>query len=89
MNKETTCQAETVLKGILKANIRGGIYIKDSDNIFEQKLSFLNKNQITTIDSKVELLDAKINHILVLIKWECNKHSRKESYQRFLLLWWI
>ena len=60
LNKETTCQAETVLKGILKANIRGGIYIKDSDNIFEQKLSFLNKNQITTIDSKkVELLDAK------------------------------
>ena len=52
LNKETTCQAETVLKGILKANIRGGIYIKDSDNIFEPKTFFLNKNQITTIDSK-------------------------------------
>ena len=71
LNKETTCQAETVLKGILKANIRGGIYIKDSDNIFEQKLSFLNKNQITTIDSKkVELLDAKNKSYISFDKME-------------------
>jgi len=37
LNKETTCQAETVLNGILKAKLKGGIFIKDVDNIFSQK----------------------------------------------------
>ena len=34
LNKETSCQAETVLNGILKAKLKGGIFIKDVDNIF-------------------------------------------------------
>ncbi len=60
LDKETSCQAETVLKGILKANIKGGIFIKDVDNIFSQKITSKNSNQISTINSKkIELLDAK------------------------------
>ena len=60
LDKETSCQAETVLKGILKSNLVGGILIKDSDNIFDHKISKDNINQISTINSKkVELIDAK------------------------------
>ena len=60
LNYETTCQAETVLKGLLKSQVKGGFIIKDVDNIFSQKIEKKNKNQITTINSKkIELLDAK------------------------------
>ena len=38
LDKPTTCQAETVLKSLEKLNLRGGIVIKDSDNIFNQKI---------------------------------------------------
>ena len=40
LNKETSCQAETVLNGILKAKLKGGIFIKDVDNIFSQKIIY-------------------------------------------------
>ena len=60
LDKETTCQAETVMKGLIKSNIKGGFLIKDVDNIFYQKVETRNVNQITTINSKkIELLDAK------------------------------
>ena len=60
LNKETTCQAETVLQGIIKSKINGGFLIKDVDNIFSQKIDNKNKNQITTINSKkIDLIDAK------------------------------
>ena len=60
LDKPTTCQAETVLKSLEKLNLRGGIVIKDSDNIFNQKISKKNVNQISVINSKkIDLLDAK------------------------------
>lgn len=60
LNKETSCQAETVLNGILKAKLKGGIFIKDVDNIFSQKIIKKPINQISTINSKkIDLLDAK------------------------------
>ena len=60
LKKETTCQAETVLNGLLKSNLKGGFIIKDVDNIFSQKVVKKNINQITTINSKkIDLLDAK------------------------------
>ena len=60
LNKETSSQAETVLKGILKAKLSGGIFIKDVDNIFSQKITSKPLNQISTINSKkIDLLDAK------------------------------
>ena len=60
LNKETSCQAETVLNGIMKAKLKGGVFIKDVDNIFSQKISKGPINQISTINSKkIDLLDAK------------------------------
>ena len=60
LKNETTCQAETVLQGLLKSNAKGGFIVKDVDNIFSQKIGKKNINQITTINSKkIELLDAK------------------------------
>ena len=60
LKKETTCQAETVLNGILKSKLTGGVFIKDVDNIFSQKITNKPINQISTINSKkIDLLDAK------------------------------
>ncbi len=60
LENETSCQAETVLYGIVKSKVKGGFIIKDVDNIFSQKIDKINKNQITTINSKkIDLLDAK------------------------------
>ena len=60
LNKPTSCQAQTVLKAIEILNLKGGFVIKDSDNIFSQKISKKNINQISVINSKkIELIDAK------------------------------
>ena len=60
LNKPTSCQAQTVLKAIEILNLKGGIVIKDSDNIFSQNISKKNINQISVINSKkIDLIDAK------------------------------
>ena len=60
LKKETSCQAETVLEGIKKANIKGGIFIKDCDNEFNFSIKKNIKNEVLTVNlNSVELVDAK------------------------------
>jgi hypothetical protein len=60
LDKPTTCQAETVMKGLQKANLKGGIIIKDADNVFDQKISNTKLNRISVINTnKIDLIDAK------------------------------
>jgi len=60
LEKSTTCQAETVMRGLKLAKLKGGILIKDADNIFDQKISKKNLNQISVINTKkIDLIDAK------------------------------
>jgi len=60
LKKETSCQAETVMRGLELAKVKGGFIIKDADNIFSQKIFKNNINQISVINSKkIDLLDAK------------------------------
>lgn len=60
LNRPTTCQAETVLNGIKKANIKGGIFIKDCDNSFEYRPKKKLLNKVLTVNlSNVDLIDAK------------------------------
>jgi len=60
INKPTSCQAETILLAIKQAKIRGGIYIKDCDNMFAANIDSIPKNDVTIVDSNtVGLIDAK------------------------------
>ena len=60
LEKPTTCQAETVMKGLQIAKLNGGILIKDADNAFDQKMSKKNLNRISVINTKkIDLIDAK------------------------------
>jgi hypothetical protein len=60
LDKPTTCQAETVLNGIQIGNLKGGILIKDSDNLFNLNITSSNLNRISVINTKkIDLIDAK------------------------------
>ena len=60
LNRSTSCQAETVLNGIRKAKIKGGIFIKDCDNMFEYSSKKKLLNEVLTVNlSNVDLIDAK------------------------------
>tara|TARA_Y100000768_G_scaffold89294_1_gene64224 strand:+ start:4854 stop:5921 length:1068 start_codon:yes stop_codon:yes gene_type:complete len=58
LNKQTSSVAETVAKGIMKANISGPIFIKDCDNIFT--LKYKGNNSVAVIDlNNIDFIDAK------------------------------
>lgn len=64
LEKETTCQAETIVKFLELSNMKGSFLIKDCDNEFliDKKLisNKLIKNSVFAIDiNDLELLDAK------------------------------
>ncbi|SVC44283.1 uncharacterized protein METZ01_LOCUS297137, partial [marine metagenome] len=58
LKQRTTSQPETVAKAIIQANIKGKIYIKDSDNYFVE--SRQSGNFISTFDlNDMDLVHAK------------------------------
>ena len=58
LKKQTSSVAETVAKGIMKANISGPIFIKDCDNIFT--LKYQGNNSVAVIDlNDIDFIDAK------------------------------
>jgi len=60
LDKPTTCQAETVYKAINKAKIKGGIVVKDCDNIFKFNFSDLATNEIMVLNlNQADLIEAK------------------------------
>ncbi len=58
LKKQTSSVAETVAKGIEKADISGPIFIKDCDNTFA--LKFKGNNSVAVIDlNTIDFIDAK------------------------------
>lgn len=69
LNRETSCQAETVLEGIKKANIKGSIFIKDCDNEFKFNVGKNIRNEVLTVNlNNVDLVDAKNKSYISLDK---------------------
>lgn len=58
LEHHTASQAETIVRGLEKANITGSFFVKDCDNEFEY--SGKGENEVAVVDlNKVELIDAK------------------------------
>ena len=60
LKRPTSCQAETVNLAIQKAKIKGGIVIKDCDNIFKSKFDKKPSNKIMVLNlNSADLIEAK------------------------------
>ena len=57
LDHPTSSQAETIVRGIEKAKIKGSFFIKDCDNEFEYICA--GENEVAVDLNKVELIDAK------------------------------
>ena len=60
LNKHTSCQAQTVNLAIKLGKIKGGIVIKDCDNIFRYSFNRKPSNEVMVLDlNNADLIEAK------------------------------
>ena len=60
LKKPTSCQAETVYQAITQGKIKGGIVIKDCDNMFSYNFNKKNLNEVLVLNlDKTDLIEAK------------------------------
>lgn len=60
LNKQTSCQVQTVNLAIKLAKIKGGIVIKDCDNIFRYSFGKKPSNEVMVLDlNNADLIEAK------------------------------